>query len=192
MSKLTPQRVARFLRGRRLGMPFLHAATYATIHRATAYRWLERGRDEANGGEEGHLVTTDEGVPVSPARIEGNPFVAFLRAEETGESMFIAANLAIIERAASGRRADIDPATGAVLQAAIAPTWQAAAWRLERRHPEEFGRRMQVGGEVKVKGKHRHTGVVKVESRFEHMTPDKADELADRILNAENRQDEPA
>ena len=50
------------------------------------------------------------------------PFLAFLEAVEKAEAEAMIANVAIIQRAAND-------------------TWQAAAWWLERKRPDDWGRR---------------------------------------------------
>lgn len=60
-----------------------------------------------------------------------------------------------------------------VVDAASAEQWQAAAWKLERRYPEHYGRRMRHEGQVDV----RHEHVIRADAPVE-----KLEQLRDLLL----------
>jgi hypothetical protein len=96
------------------------AAKYAGIAVSTFYGWMERGRRERD------RIAALGGEPDA----KEVTFLDFMEAVEKAEAESEVRDVAIIARAA---------ATG---------TWQAAAWRLERKHPRKYGRfdRSEVSG----------------------------------------------
>jgi hypothetical protein len=83
------------------GVPRGHAADLAGLERTTVWRWMTKGRKQADG-----------------------PYRIFFNAMKKAEADFIQRNLEKIETAG-------------------ADSWQAMAWLLERRHPEQFGPQRQ-------------------------------------------------
>jgi transposase len=83
------------------------AATYAGIHVATLYRWLERGDADIKQGLRSEFRELCEAVKGAEAEFQ-------LRAL---------------------RQIDAAAERGA---------WQASAWRLERKHPDSWGRKRAV------------------------------------------------
>lgn len=88
------------------------AAKYAGIGVSTFYSWMERGRRER---ERAAALNT---APDAKEAL----YLDFMEAVERAEAESEVRDVAIIARAA---------ATG---------TWQAAAWRLERKYPRKYGR----------------------------------------------------
>lgn len=75
---------------------------------------------------------------------------AFSEALKLAEGEGVLKSLAVIERAANGVRGEDG-------EYVLIPSWQAAAWKLERRYPEMYGKqRLELtganGGPVVIKG----------------------------------------
>lgn len=118
---LTEDVIDLYLSARRRGGNDADCAYYAGIHPDTVRRWrlrLERC-DARLSPETGELVsyTDDEAAPPIPELVE-----FFVEVEK-------ATAVARLERL---EQIDIAAASG---------SWQAAAWWLERRYPDEYGRR---------------------------------------------------
>lgn len=113
-SKLTPERTNTFLQAIELGSTIDLAAQAAGWSRALAHAYLAQGRHARTTLEEGGTITADDRRKLD-----------FLDAYEKAEGTMARAALASIVRAAQDRR-----------------HWTAAAWLLERRFPETYGRRM--------------------------------------------------
>lgn len=119
---LTPESQARYLDGIRRGATYKDAAAYAGFHPATVNYWSQRLR-QANpqiNHDTGQLATyTDDGKqPDIPT------LFAFFDDIQRSEAEAKLKRLARIEQAAA------DP-----------KYWTADAWWLERKYPDEFGRR---------------------------------------------------
>jgi hypothetical protein len=123
--KLTPEIHAAVVRDIAAGVPREHAAERASIHRATLFRWLARGRKDRAG-----------------------PYRDLCDAVKRAEADALAASVARIRRAAQGgqviertttttTRKD-GSSTTKVVERMTAGQWTADAWWLERRHPDEF------------------------------------------------------
>ncbi|MFE3206414.1 hypothetical protein [Embleya sp. NPDC059237] len=108
---LTPETVEQLLVVVRLGVPTSLAAGYVGVGASTLRRWLAIGRDERDRVEDGEAAD-----PALAAHLDLVVAVDRARAE------FVLRAVAQIQAAARDGR------------------WQAAAWMLERREPEEFGR----------------------------------------------------
>jgi hypothetical protein len=93
-----------------------HAAQAAGINVSSFFNWMDRGKREYERlNQEGEKPNPKETV-----------FLEFFNAVKKAESIAIAKNVAVIQRAA---------ATG---------TWQAAAWWLERTAGKIYGRKQQL------------------------------------------------
>lgn len=113
------------------GMTYEHAAWYAGVSRQTVYSWRVRAQEERERIEKG----------AKPRKAEA-PFVAFLDEVECALGQALFDWLDTLDMAA--RDGDYDG------------TWQAHAWKLERRHPQDYGRHTRTeltgagGGPVEV------------------------------------------
>jgi len=117
-TKFTPDRQQAFLQGAALGVPRKLCAQAAGWSEAVAYEYLARARNAQERAAAGQRLTPTE-----------RQYVAFLEDVEKAEATHAQACMAV------------------VINAARQNTWQAAAWALERRWPEQFGRRwVEVSG----------------------------------------------
>lgn len=110
-TKLTPEASAKLCKAMSTGCLEGDAAAAAGIDRGTLSRWLKRGR--AEGARE--------------------PYKAFAEAFDNAAKVAKVGLLAVIHGAVRGEKGE----KGWVRE----PSWKAAAWLLERRYPEEYGRR---------------------------------------------------
>ncbi|CAM5593832.1 hypothetical protein [Streptomyces abikoensis] len=137
---LTPEVEERLVELTRLGLAAGLVAEGSSVHRATFFRWLARGRAEAQARQEGVPARTSEEVfVVLYGRILQARAVAALRAVRR------------IQQAAAGgfvlttrTRAYRDAVTGAVVEETrvhrAPPDWRAGSWLLERQFPGDYGR----------------------------------------------------
>lgn len=119
-TKLTPETQERIIQAIRLGATYELAANYGGVHYDTMNRWRLRGQKELDRIQRSkrHKMRESE-----------RPFVEFYEALKKAEGDAAVTWLARIE------------------QAAREGTWQAAAWKLERRFPQAYGRHvMEVQG----------------------------------------------
>lgn len=95
------------------------AAAYAGISPATFHAWMARGRAERDSLAEGNRPQPRE-----------TPYREFLEAVESARAQAEIRSVALIQKAAQDG------------------TWQAAAWFLERSHPQRWGRiqRTEISG----------------------------------------------
>lgn len=111
------------------------AAAYAGIAKDTLYAWLKRGARER-------------------ARVEKNPRFSVRKEERP----FVEFSDAVKKALAESEMQDVTT----ISTAAALGTWQAAAWRLERKFPDRWGNRARI----------EHTGrdgnAIRHEGTFEH------------------------
>lgn len=107
------------------------AAASAGVNKSTLYLWLKRGARESQ--------RLDKHPDAKPDAAEA-AYLKFSNAIEKAEADAEATGVKLISAAADGQ-------------------WQAMAWRLERKHPERWGRRDRM--------QHEHTGQIGAEVRFE-------------------------
>lgn len=115
-SKLNEQRQKRIVQAIQLGATYEQAANYAGITYQTLRNWLRRAEDEIKRVEQSNRARIREAE---------RPFIEILEAVKKAEGQAVVGWLAKIERAANGGN------------------WQAAAWKLERRYPEDYGRQVR-------------------------------------------------
>ncbi len=124
--------------------PRQYRAAGAGITTVTFNAWLREG------GLARAAMARDEKVTPAQKR-----YAEFLTAYEMAEAEAVAVRLGTIAAAARGgwvktkTVVTTDPegnVTEQVTTETMAPQWQAAAWMLERRRPQEFGRRVEVTG----------------------------------------------
>ena len=107
------------------------AAAYAGINKSTLYDWLKRGEREKQRVQK---------TPGGRIRKKETPFVEFSNAVEKALAEAEVRDVAIIAKAAEDQ-------------------WQAAAWRLERKFPDRWGKRnveIEHKGQVEVKNNDVH------------------------------------
>jgi hypothetical protein len=126
-TKLSPDTQERIEHALQLGATFELAAQYGGIAYNTFNEWRKRGEAE--------LARRDNPrVKPGTKRWEAEqPFVEFYEATKKAEALAAIGWLAKIEKAANDGN------------------WQAAAWKLERRYPERYGRKaldLTSGGEA--------------------------------------------
>ena len=127
-----------------LGLSNHDAAVLAGIAEATFYGWLKRGELETQ-----RVAETSR----RQIRQRERPFVEFLEAVKKAKSVRKQVLIGRIQKAAQGGTEYTETKTvhkgGKVVEETITtkrlhPEWTAAAWLLERMHPDEFGRRQRV------------------------------------------------
>lgn len=117
-TKLSADLKERLIGALRSGAPNETAAGFAGIAESTFYAWLARAQDDLKNNPE---IATD--------------YTEFQEAVEKAQAEAEIEKLLIINNAAKGK-----PTTEGA--PGTAGQWQAAAWFLERRHPERYGRRI--------------------------------------------------
>lgn len=128
-TKFTEQAQRECLKHLRLGMPRRAAAAMAGWSSRTLETYLQQGRAARADGQ------------------SDDPKAMFVADVEKAEAQCKRAALAVIFKAANGSPAVLD-GNGNVITDEQVPQWQAAAWLLERRFPQEFGvRRIVTGGD---------------------------------------------
>lgn len=132
-TKLTDEAIDAFVQATGLGATRDIAAQCAGWSRSCALGYLEAARTARDRADTGARLTAKE-----------RRLVDFLDATEKAEGMMARNALALIVRAAQDRR-----------------HWTAAAWLLERRYPEAYGRRTEITG--------KDGGPVEVEVRAEDL-----------------------
>lgn len=98
-----------------LGMTYRHSCDCATINYDTFCSWRNKAK------------TIRETIPPSKQTAEEKRLVSFSDSIKKAEAGGIQKNLKCIRKAADG-------------DAENRPQWQAGAWLLERRHPDEFAK----------------------------------------------------
>lgn len=132
------------------------AAAYAGINKSTLYDWLKRGEREKQ------RVAKN---PRYKIRKSEAPFVGFSDAVEKALAEAEVRDVVIVGEAAKVH-------------------WQAAAWRLERRHPDRWGRRqVDMNVNQKMEGK-LDVSVKENEVIKDEKTNELAHELLERLATA--------
>lgn len=123
-SKFTEERADKIIRAIRAGNYIETAAALAGVHKSTLYEWMKRGAAEAD-------------------RLEADPKAKPLKSELPYLDFSDAVYIALAE----AENNDVQAIT-----AAAAEDWRAAAWRLERKFPDRWGRKDRLQAEVENKG----------------------------------------
>lgn len=166
---LTPEVSDAIVSAIRAGCYVETAAAHAGVSRRVVYKWLKRGRDEIdrrhrydedNEGRKRKTAYAREQAKLHRQKVKSEQaYVDFVLTMEKALADAELANLMIIHKAASGgvvlrRTTNHKPdGTKEVNETLSRPEWTAAAWRLERRAPERWGRRqvdVQLSGTVEV------------------------------------------
>lgn len=113
-SKLTPDTQDRIVQALRMGATYELAAQYGGVTYNTFNEWRKRAVAE--------LDRADSARKHTEVRESERPYVEFYEAVQKAEADAVVGWLAKIEKAASDGN------------------WQAAAWKLERRYPRDYGR----------------------------------------------------
>lgn len=148
-TKLTPEIQKTIMDALRRGSYMETAAAYAGISKNTLYDWLRRGAREKQ-----RLANNSRARMLKDER----PFVEFSDAIKKAQAEAELRDLEIIRKAAEEGE------------------WQASAWRLERKFPDKFGRRV-----IDVNATHRIEDVS--DARFQKIVsanPELFDELFPR------------
>jgi len=134
-TKLTPATCKTICDNVTLGMPYEFACTAAGVSYDSMRKWVLRAEAE--------LMRVSKNPQCSVTKLE-TPYVQFLNALKESEAKGIRNNLAMITKAAKGDDNN-------------RPQWQAGAWILERRHPEQFAKH------EKIDQKTEHSGGVSIQ-----------------------------
>ena len=123
--KLTDDSRKRIVQAIGVGAPLYQAAGLGGVSYYSLRTWLDRGEQEQTRLDEAERAetSTDADRTVIPSE---EPFLLLFQETRMAEGAAVARWLGRIE------------------QAATEGAWQAAAWKLERRHPADFGRPMKV------------------------------------------------
>ena len=123
-TKLNADTHKRIVSAIRAGNYIETAAAYAGIHKSTLYDWLKRGEREKQ-------------------RVAKNPRYRIKKDEQ----QFVAFSDAVEKALAEAEVRDV-----AIIGKAAEEYWQAAAWRLERKFPHKWGRKViEHSGSLEVK-----------------------------------------
>lgn len=110
-TKCTPDRVKRIIDALKGGNTREVAYAYAGVSRGAFYKWLARGEAQL-------LLDLDpDAIPESE-----RPYVDLVEGVKRAESEAVVRNVLLVSKAAE-------------------TSWQAAAWWLERRYPQDWGRK---------------------------------------------------
>lgn len=142
---ISTQIIENILSAIRAGTYIETAAAFAGISKDTLYRWMKRGRREKRRLEKNSRAR------VSAAEA---PYVIFVEGVTKAFADAEVRDVGIIAQAARGGQKYVEEkvitdAQGRVVSKqtttkAIPPQWQAAAWRLERKYPKKWGRRVAI------------------------------------------------
>ena len=127
-SKINEQRAEKIIRAIRAGNYIETAAALAGISKSTLYAWMKRGAAEMD-------------------RLENDPKAKPKKSELPFLDFSNAVNIALAE----AENRDIE-----AINKAVHEDWRAAAWRLERKFPDRWGRKDRLQAEVENKG---HVGM---------------------------------
>ncbi|WP_080840023.1 hypothetical protein [Cohnella massiliensis] len=155
--KLTPEVQQKIVEAIKMGNYIETAAAYAGISKNTLYDWMKRGAREKD-----RIAGTNRKPKATEA-----PFVAFSDA---------------IEKA----MADAEVRDVLIIANAAKENWQAAAWRLERKYPDRWGRKDKVHAEVKQDVNVTNTNRQEIFVRIEEVlkNPDEKEQMRDVIRSA--------
>lgn len=137
-TKINDETIEKITRAIKAGNYIETAAAYAGIVKSTLYDWLKRGEREQQ-------------------RVAQTPRATVRKSEEA----FVKFSNAVKEALAESEMRDVL----VISKAAEEGQWQAAAWRLERKFPDRWGRRkldIEHSGGLELK----HDGVAQIEHQL--------------------------
>jgi transposase-like protein len=143
-SKLTPEVQKRVCDALVAGGAYIEtAAAFAGIARSTLYNWLKQGRADAEKGKENKYTAFVEAIDEALSRSEMND-LATISHHADG---YLAEKKRVV-RVPVGKDDEGNPLyrVEETTEQAFKRDWQAAAWRLERRYPTRWGRRLALAG----------------------------------------------
>lgn len=130
-TKLKPEIADRILRALRLGAYFETCAAAGGISRDTLHEWVRTGNRLIERAEKlARKAKPAPSDPIALLSLKEQQLARFAKGWHEGLCDAELRDLTLIAKAAVG---DVEHG--------IFPVWQAAAWRLERRYPEKWGRR---------------------------------------------------
>jgi hypothetical protein len=144
---LTDDTITAIAQAYREGVPMDQAAAIGRIHVRTLSRWLRSGQDEL-----ARLTDDPTATPSTEAKVVAH--VRLVRAIKEADADFVRVNLERISRAADGGQLKsrtvrvLKDGTEEVTETYYEGRWMAAAWNLERRHTEDFGRQIRASMEI--------------------------------------------
>lgn len=134
-SKLTPEIQEEIVKVVKSGNYIETACAFVGINKSTLYDWMKRGARE--------IERLDNNAKAKPKKSEV-PYVEFSNAIKSAMAQSEIRDVAIIGKAA-------------------ATNWQAAAWRLERKHPSRWGRKDNLKAELEHSGEIATKGETKID-----------------------------
>jgi transposase len=140
-TKLNDEIVGRIADAVRAGAYVETAAAFAGINKDTFYAWLKRGaKDRERHTTSAHTRFADA---IEKAGADAEIF-ALATIQQFAKGFPVEQTTVIMERNAAGELKEIERRT----ETKSRREWQAAAWMLERSHPERWGRRdrMELSG----------------------------------------------
>lgn len=123
-TKINEERAGKIIRAIRAGNYIETAAALAGINKSTLYAWLKRGAAEMD-------------------RLQNDPKAKPKKSELPFLDFSNAVDIALAE----AENRDVE-----AINAAVMDDWRAAAWRLERKFPDRWGRKDRLQAEVENKG----------------------------------------
>ena len=132
-TKLTAEVKELLLRGIRLGLTYKEAAQLAGIHEATFYRWKKMGEEARSG------IFYEFCESLKRANVEAMVFHLKRINDVAKGGQKIIEEKVIFKR--NNNTNDEIPIRRLRVTKNTLPVWQASAWILERRFPDEWGKR---------------------------------------------------
>jgi transposase len=128
-TKLTPEITDKLCRAIRMGITNEDAASMANIGRSTFYRWKQRGKAAKSGAYRDFWDHIKRAEVECKAILLKRVHDAASGNQEIVETREVVRDGGVVEVITTTKR--------------LPPAWQAAAWILERKFPDEFGRNRQ-------------------------------------------------
>ena len=130
-SKFTPDVTQKIIQGVRAGASREVSARFAGVTVSTLYNWLKRGRQETKGEYHDFYEAMERG----DAEAEMEAVVRIRQAAKGGE---------LLSRETTSRTLRTGETVTNIKEKFTEPNWSAAAWFLERKHSDRWGRHDRV------------------------------------------------